>query len=476
MEKQNLKVLLVDPPTKHRLDSSVSKELDKKREFRQSLGLLYVAAAAEKVEGVEVAILDCDAEMMNVKEYSDYLKTYKPDIVGITALTFTVANALIAAREAKNAAPNTKICIGGIHATYYPHETLSNEFVDFVFAGEGEEPFRMFLEAVLGGASLDDVPGLGYKENGRIILNAQSKVPYDVNDIEMPAHHLIDLKKYTHILGKGGVVCSIQATRGCPYGCLFCDIRKTKFRQRSIENVMSEIKYLVSSGVKDFFFADDTITVNKKWLIELCDAIVRENLGISFKISSRVNTISIDMVTALKKAGCKRINFGVETGSQRLLEYLQKGIKLEQTTQAFKVCYEAGVDTFAYAMIGIPTETKEEIYATERLIKSLKALYVSYSICTPYPKTALYQKMLDEKIISHDYWAEFARHPSIDFQVPFCNKNFSDAELRSLQSKLMRRFYSSPSFILREIRNTKSMSHFWQKAKVGLKILSPFKS
>lgn len=469
-----MKVLLVNPPNTRSVDSSVSRGADKDREHRPRLGVLFVAASAASLPGVEVLVLDCDVEGIGYDTLGAYLKDARPDVIGISALTFTIIDALKTARIAKEALPGVKVCLGGYHVTYYPLETLKFDAVDFIICGEGEDAFVAFLRALKGEILCDEVPGLGHKTSGDIRLNKCSGGAVNMDAITQPAHHLIDLNKYTHVLSGGSIVSSIQATRGCPYGCAFCDIRKSKFRRRSADNILSEIKYLMSRSVLDFFFVDDTITLDKQWLVNLCERIIDENLKITFKISSRVDTISSLLLVALKTAGCKWICYGVESGIQRLLDYLDKGITIEQTKEAFRLTHEAGIKTMAYAMIGIPTETEEEMHLTGKFIQSLKATYVSYSICTPYPKTALYHRMLREGLIPYDYWQEFAEAPRADFKVPFWNKEYSDEHLREIQSELMKEFYSRPSFIFREIINTQSVSQLARKAKLGMKLLKVF--
>src|SRR5205823_6405318 len=140
-----------------------------------------------------------------------------------------------------------------------------------------------------------------------------------------PAHHLIDLSKYNNVLARQAHTASVQSSRGCPAACTFCDIRKTKFRSRSPENVVRELKQLAALGTRDFFFVDDTITVDKKRVLKICELIQKEKLDIEFKVSSRTDMINPEVLTALKKAGCYRIHYGVESATPRLTEYLEKG-------------------------------------------------------------------------------------------------------------------------------------------------------
>jgi radical SAM superfamily enzyme YgiQ (UPF0313 family) len=282
----------------------------------------------------------------------------------------------------------------------------------------------------------------------------------------------VDVSSYKHIIGEGRQFFTIQATRGCPAACSFCDIRKTKFRVRSPESVVAEIEELVEMGVDDLFFVDDTITIDKKNVLEICDLIVKRNIKIHFKISARVDTINKEVIAALKKAGCYRIHYGIESASPKHLKYLQKGQTPEKVERACKMTRDAGLGFFAYMMIGIPHETKEEMFETVDFAKKLKPDYAQFSICTPYPKVELYYQMIQEGIVPEDYWQEFAENPSTDFKIKFWNKDFSEEELRDLQDECHARFYRSPTYLMKQITKLRSWSDFTAKARMGTRILT----
>ena len=225
-------------------------------------------------------------------------------------------------------------------------------------------------------------------------------------------------------------------------------------------------------GVDDLFFVDDTITINKKNLIDTCNLIIERGIKINYKISARVDTINEEVLQALKKSGCYRIHFGIESASPRHLKYLQKGQTPEKVERACKMTRKAGIGFFAYMMIGIPHETREEMLATVDFAKNLKPDYAQFSICTPYPKTELYQQMRDEGIVTEDYWQDFAERPRVDFKIQFWNKSFTEQELRKLQDECHARFYSSASYIMKQITKVRSWPDFTAKARMGTKILT----
>ena len=467
-----MKILFLVPPETISLESSVPKALEGGKGYYPKLGLLYVAAYYERETGNQPVFIDCPPENVSQEELSRRVKEVQPDMVAMSIMTFNLLDALHTARILKRDHPNLKVCLGGPHVNLYPKETLHQPEIDYVVFGEGEKIFFHLIQALESGDSLKSIKGLGWKEKGEEHINSAETELLNLNELPFPARHLVDISSYKHIIGEGRQFFTIQATRGCPAACSFCDIRKTKFRVRSPESVVAEIEELVEMGVDDLFFVDDTITIDKKNVLEICDLIVKRNIKVHFKISARVDTINKEVIAALKKAGCYRIHYGIESASPKHLKYLQKGQTPEKVERACKMTRDAGLGFFAYMMIGIPHETKEEMFETVDFAKKLKPDYAQFSICTPYPKVELYYQMIQEGIVPEDYWQEFAENPRADFKIKFWNKDFSEKELRDLQDECHARFYRSPTYLMKQITKLRSWSDFTAKARMGTRILT----
>ena len=475
------KVFFIIPPEVHFIESYVSQKVDKGREFRQKLGLLSVAGYLRDIGGVTPRVIDSLADGLNLDDLGRILEEEQPDLVGFSVLTFNILDCLEVVKKLKAVSPKTKVCFGGFHVTLYPTETLSLPNVDFVVFGDGEVTFAELVLAfgdIATGTSdqLASIKGLGWKDqNGRPILNtARPMIGRDEYDaLPMPAHDLLDVDKYSVVLADEARTASIQTSRGCPSRCTFCDIRMTPFIYRSNENVLREIMYLQDLGIIEFFIIDDTFTINRKRTLSICKEITKANLGIKYKISSRVDKVDPELLDALAESGCYRIHYGVETGTQRLLDYLEKGVTLEQVISAFEMTKTAGIEPFAYMMIGIPTEIREEVEETIRYVGLLQPYHVNYSICTPFPKTKLYETALQANPEMVDYWAGFAKNPDSEFKIRTMNENMDRQELRELQDRALRKFYSSPKRIAREIYRTRSVKQLMAKAKIGARLIVP---
>ena len=468
-----MKILFLVPPETISLESSVPKALEGGKGYYPKLGLLYVAAYYERETGNTATFIDCPPENVSETALLARVREIKPNMVAMSIMTFNLLDALRTAKILKQEHPHLKICLGGPHVNLYPKETLNLPEIDYVVFGEGEKIFTRLTQALEGGKEpLSAINGLGWKENETLHINPAETQLLDLDELPFPARHLVDVSSYQHIIGEGRQFFTIQATRGCPAACSFCDIRKTKFRIRSPESVVDEIEELVKLGVDDLFFVDDTITIDKKNVLAICNLMVERGIKIHFKISARVDTINQEVVDALKKAGCYRIHFGIESASPEHLKYLQKGQTPEKVERACKMVRKAGIGFFAYMMIGIPHETKEEMLATVEFAKKLRPDYAQFSICTPYPKVELYFQMLREGIVPEDYWQKFAENPTADFKIKFWNKDFTEEELRQIQDECHARFYRSPTYIMKQITQLRSWSDFAAKARMGTRILT----
>lgn len=470
-----MNVLFIVPPEIYSIESYTSDKIIKTREFRPRLGILCVAGYLRDKMGIIPAIVDYPAEGIDIEDIKNIIDKYDPDIVGLSVLTFNLLDCLEVAKSIKKMKRDIKICFGGFHPTLYPEETLNFESVDFVVVGEGEKPFTQLIDRLIKDKNcndLKDIGGIGWKDtSGKINLNAPGEVTHNLDDLGLPAHDLIDLSKYSHVLSNEPYTAYIQTSKGCPFKCNFCDIRETKLRSRSEEMVIREIGLLVQKGVKEIFFHDDTITVNRKRLIALCQRIIGEGLKIKYKISSRVNTVNEEVLDALKRSGCYRIHYGVESGSQRILDSLQKGITIDHIKSAFEMTKRSGISTYAYLMVGAPSETREDFESTVSLVNTIQPDYITYSICTPFPKTLLYNDLLKKGYYKYDYWLEFAKKPTADFKLQYANEYFSEIELKKMRDDAMARFYGKGSFIFKELMHTKSIKQLARKAKIGYRLL-----
>jgi radical SAM superfamily enzyme YgiQ (UPF0313 family) len=414
------------------------------------LGLLYIASVLREA-GHEVNLVD--TVFINTwQQFESSLALTNPEVVGITCMTPTVNSALRIAELAKSKY-SCPVILGGPHATIMPESVLTDANVDYVIEGEGEITICELTDALQEGRDISQVAGVFYKE-GNTIKRATPREPIgNLDDIPLPARDLAPNNYFKY--GRGTMI----ASRGCPFNCSFCQptLRKlfgTKLRLRSPENVVSEMEHLQKSlRIKFIKFDDDTLTVNKKWVYGLCNEIENRKMGVKWACNARVDTIDKEMLRVMKKSGCMKINFGVESGSQQILDILNKGITLEQTREAFDLCKQIGLRTHAYLMIGSPGETRETIHATADFIREIKPDDMYISITTPLPMTKLYEDLSRENAILAKDWADYDYSTNYTIRIEGLTNAEITRERRMISMNFWLRKLMNPRYLVRSLRD-----------------------
>lgn len=470
-----MRILLINPPNLNPISSVLPTALEEERGKNPPLGLLYIAGyLKEKGANYKIQVIDGPTENLNRAQLKERIKEFNPDIVGITAMSFTIIDALKTAKIAKENNPEVKIILGGPHVNIFGRETLELGNSDFIILGEGEKIFYQLVENINNEEKLKGIPGLIFYDKSHNLINTGfPQFVENLDELPFPARDLIDNKKYFSVLGTSNLVTTMITSRGCPYRCLFCDRPQLgkKFRARSFKNVVDEMEQCLREyGIKEFLVYDDTFTVDRQRVIDICQEIISRGLDITWDIRARVDTVDKETLLLLKKAGCGRIHYGVESGTQKILNVLRKGITLEQVKNTFELTKKIGIQTLAYFMIGNPSETKEDILETIKFAKKLNPEYVHITITMPFPGTELYFSALEKKIIQKDVWLEFAKNPSSEFIPPIWKENLTKEELRDLIKKAYKEFYFRPSYLLKRILTLRSFGELKRKARAGFKM------
>lgn len=468
-----MKILLINPPIFSRIDPSLPEVLLEKEDPMPPLGLMYLASYIRENTEYQIEILDCQIEKYNHEDLKNKIQEIKPDIVGITTMTFTLLDVIKTLKSVKEINNNIKTVLGGPHVHIYPEETINLPNVDYLVLDEGEKPFKELLENLNHLENLEKIKGLVFKRNGKTINTGAPEQIENLDLLPFPARDLVPYKKYESMLATKSPVTTMFTSRGCPYKCLFCDRPHLgkNFRARSAKSVVDEMEQCEKMGIKEIFIYDDTFAVDKQRVLNICSEINKKKLNIVWDVRTRVNTVDEEILKALKSAGCQRIHYGVEAGTTKILTVLRKGITLEMAKKAFKLTKKVGIQTLAYFMIGSPTETREDILQTIKFMKKLNPDYAHITITTPYPATDLYRMGLEQKVLPYDYWQEFAKNPNPDFKPMFWEKDLSKEELFNLMTKAYRSFYIRPSYVFKKIIQLKSFSELIRKTKAAIKMI-----
>ncbi len=470
-----MKILLVNPPNFNRIQSVLPEVVEEERGFNPPLGLMYLGGYLQKYASkIEIKLIDCLAEQINYENFKELVKEFSPDVVGVTVMTFTLIDALKIAKIVKLVNLQTIVVFGGPHVNIYGKETLDLGNVDFIVLGEGEKIFYDLIDNLGDENKLKQITGLiFYDKNHNLIHSGLPGLIPNLNELPLPARNLIDNSKYSSVLGTSKLVTTMMTSRGCPYKCLFCDRPQLGkiFRALNADKIIAEIKDAMQYGIREFLMYDDTFTIDKQRVMDICNKIIDEKLDIKWDIRARVNTIDEEMLKKLKKAGCVRIHYGVESGTQKILDVLRKGITLEQVKKAFKLTKGAGIETLAYFMIGNPGETKKDIEQTIKFAKKIKPDYVHITATMPFPATDMYRLALERKIIKKDVWLDFASNPTPNFIPPLWEELVTAGELNSFIKKAYHQFYFRLSYLIKRLLALRSFDEFKIKVRAGLKML-----
>jgi radical SAM superfamily enzyme YgiQ (UPF0313 family) len=473
--RRDMKVLLINPPAENLVKTFAPDSVTEEIGMYPPMGLLYIAAAVRRQYGdrFQFEVLDTQMEGMGYPEIRKFLEKNKPDVVGISCMTFLLVDALKTARTMREVDPAIPVIVGGTHPTIFPEEMASQPEIDFVVVGEGEQVFGDLLAALDEGRTPGDIPGVGYKREGRAEVVPRKDFIRDLDALPFPARDLIPSERYYNVLGESRVVMtSLLTSRGCPFKCIFCTNKDGKVcRMRSPENVVREIEECFARGITDFNVIDDTFTINKKRAAAIADLILEKGLKITMDLRARVDTVDQELLNKLARAGCTRIRFGVESGNPGVLENLRKGITLDQIRTAFKMARKAGIMTFAYFMLGSPGETEEQVWESLRLAKKISPDIVQFLITTPFPASDLYTLGIERGVLSGDYWRDFSSNPRGEFVPEWWTENFSHDELEKLQRKIHLRYYYRPGYMWNQLRRVRSWKELVRKARLGLRLL-----
>lgn len=427
------------------------------------INLLYLAGVLlEYGRDFEPEVWDFEVEKFSEQVVRERVRGAGPKVVGITSMTCNIKMADRIAGWVKDENPEIIIAVGGPHCSAIPERTL-DEFRNFELAvvGEGEETFLELCSRVSRGENLRGLLGTAWRKRDEIIREQNRPLIPDLDWLPNPARGLIN-----HSLYKGASTSGLDAaihrgtevftSRGCPEQCIFCAshlVFGRRVRFRSPEHIFKEVDECVEKfGYRHFTIDDDTFTYNPRRLEKICLGF--KDRKISWDCDTRVNAVTRDMLRMMSESGCTKVAFGVESGSQRILDLANKGITVEQVRNAFKWAHEFGMITTAFFMIAAhPSETRDELEQSFRLMCEIDTELMAVAITVPYPGTELHQIMKEKGLLFADRWEKFTHFHSVP---SWRTDNFTPEQMTWLQMQLFRRFFLRPKFIRRTLRKAMS--------------------
>jgi radical SAM superfamily enzyme YgiQ (UPF0313 family) len=450
-----------------------SKTASSQINYWQPLGTLYVASSMLKA-GHDVKFMN--GAFMTHSEIIKSLSAYKPEFVGLYSTTFGWEKAVKAASDIKEILKDAFIAVGGPYPIAAQEKCLMDSMaIDSVVTGEGEITVVEMLDKLSQGKSLVGVDGVIFRDGERIIKNPLRPFISDLDSLPFPARGLLgDATKYIPppATYRRKPVAVIMTARGCNRRCIFCfqidKERKTGIRYRSVGNVLEEIELCLKQGYKEIKFIDDTLAADYDRAMQLAQEINARGLDFTWFASACVNQVDKPLLKAFKEAGCWAILFGAESGVQKNLNAIRKGITLEQTRKAVKAAKEVGLKVITPFLFGIPGETFEDGLKTIEFACELDPDIANFHAITPFPGTEIYDNV---NKYGHEYGSMSDELTDFTYQgVAFIPHTMRRNEITKLRQLAFRRFYSRPRFILRRILGMRNI-HDFKAALKGFKSL-----
>lgn len=379
-----------------------------------SLGLLHLAAEVRRF-GYQPSIIESDIFNLSVEDVVARVVRDRPAYVGITMFTVGVWCAAEIARKIKFVLPECVIIVGGPHISSMGSETMERfrEF-DYAVVGEGEEILVNLLQTLDAGAPVDEIAGLVYMQKGEITdqlhVAPEHHINKDMDRLPMPAWDLLPdfPQAYKPALYDfpAGPVASIAASRGCPFHCKFCDTSTfgAAVRAYSAQRVFDIMSHLHSTyGIRHIMFVDDLFTASRKRTTELCELIINSGIKMTWSCASRVDVVKPDLLHLMKQAGCWEISFGLESGSNELLQKMDKSADVARSREALQWTHRAGIRSKGLFMLGYPGETPDSIAQTKAFVRDVPLTIMNLTKFTPYPGSPIYRDLYGTNI-REDHW------------------------------------------------------------------------
>jgi len=429
------------------------------------LGLAYVAGVLEK-DGHKVKILDCVMDKITTDNVIAIINEFKPEIVGLSSSIITYNKAKATIKAIKSAFPNIRTVFGGPHISMFKDKVLADvPELDIGVYGEGERTFQ----ELANGKAPPLVLGAIYRDSaGKIVVNPPQPQIKNLDELPLPARHLLpDIKRYSHtpLRSMKGIMVSMVTSRGCPLGCKYCDQATfSGFRGHSPDYIFKEIDS-IGEDIAFISFEDDNFGFDKVRLKDFCAEKINRGYKFKWGCSMRLEWIDNETAALMKKSGCATLYFGIESGNQDMIYYVNRRMTLSLIREKLQIVKKHRIQAYGSFIIGLPKDTRETMEQTVKFAMSLPLDGASFNIYTPYPNTTLREEAKKYGSVS-DNWDDYSDHAP---HTPFLLNGITENELLDIQKNAYRRFYMRPKYILMHIDKVLN-ADFVKKSLAAMKV------
>jgi len=423
------------------------------------LSLAWVAAIAERA-GHKVIIIDARTLTLSKEEVLDRLKEFRPDIMGFMMTTYMYRDTLEWIRFLKNSL-RIPVVIGGYNLRVYPRESVIPSEIDFGVIEHAYYTVPALFKQLETTKDFSKVPGLVYKEKDRIIITEHpQKINFD--NFPNPARHLLPNHLYAEFPTERKNFTVMVTSLGCPRRCVFCEAGGTSYSPRSPMTVVNEMEECYRKyNIREIDIFDYEFPCVRERTLAICREIQKRNLDINWACRSRVDSVDAELLSEMKKAGCTRIYYGLESGSQEILDRINKGITIEKIKEVVRLTKGFGIKTLGFFLIGAPGETLQTVRKTLKFAKDLDLDYVQFSKLLAKPWTGMWKEMV--RNTGKDYWKDWILGKEEDRDLPRPWTELTNEQIDSLARKAYIAYHIRPFFLLRSLLKIRSLKEFKRK-------------
>lgn len=453
-----MKVLLLNPALESKegfiKEGRCQQRLSSFQYVMLPISLPSIAGLLRKV-GFEVAIIDCSITKRPLPEILGEIKNINPALIIINISTATYYDDIYVVKVIKSKFTDAHLSGIGCHVSSLPKIVLKESELDSVILGEPEFTAQELSCRLSLKQNIADIEGFVYKDNHKIIVNEKRYFHNNLDELPFPARDLMQNERYTlPIINEPYTL--LVASRGCPYDCIFCTASQyygKKLRLRSPQNIIEEIKEIkYKYGIRNITMWSDTFTLDREFVIKICNLLINEMLDIRWMCNSRVDMVDPAMLKLMKNSGCIGISYGIESGNQKILDNIKKKISLPQARHAIRSTKEAGMETLVHIIFGLPGETWQTIEETINFVIELEPDYAQFYCAIPFPGTEFYKIAKERNWIVSEDWRNYELNQSV-ISTPL----LSAQDLIKMRIVAYRKFYLRPKYIIARLRKIKKI-------------------
>jgi len=465
-----LRVAFIFAPFEHKMFEEDVDIVSQEFGTFQPLGIGFAAAIAQRA-GHEVMLIDCNAEQLSKRACLRRLRRFDPDVLAVLTTTYMFMDTLPYITYLKRETGLPVVC-GNINVSLYPRETLSYPEIDYGIMGSALDALPALLDAIEHSRPIPDVPGLCYKRDGEIVINEPPHLGDDFSRLPIPLRDGLPHPVYHSVMSKRKNLSSMVTMKGCPAACTFCNIHEL-FPYSACEpaGVVDEMEECVTRhGVREFEIFDPSFTVDQERVHQICRGIVDRGLDVHFAVRVRVDQVDRPLLADMAAAGCRRMLYGIESGSQRQLDRMKKGIDLDQIRRAIGDTQEVGIMALGFFLIGTAGETEETIEETVRFALDLDLDYAQFHKTMAKPQTELGDESMAE--LGYDYWREYVLGRKPEMRLPSPWTDLSQKEIERATVRAYHRFYMRPRYLAKTVAGIRSVEELMRYLRSGIGLLN----